>query len=192
MALLLYAVFLKQARQLFDTPDIRRNRVIAAGLVACATLLCMAGNMVSDGALGCRALRGACHNERRGIGHAACELRRFLQRMRPAHDCPVRGAFHGGERAGVRLDAYRERGRARPVGASVCLVLPFLELLCLNKCSADLVDKLEFSFLTMPVRTASFAARFGVPSVIFGVLLGILRCCALTGPLLDFFLSAGS
>ncbi|MFR7495047.1 MAG: hypothetical protein ACLUVF_10375, partial [Adlercreutzia sp.] len=45
-----------------------------------------------------------------------------------------------------------------PVGALLCLVLPFAELLCLNKCSADLVDKLEFAFLTMPVRTASFAA----------------------------------
>lgn len=52
VALLLYAVFLKQARQLFDTPEhIRRNRVIAAGLVACATLLCMAGNAVPTGPL---------------------------------------------------------------------------------------------------------------------------------------------
>ena len=57
---------------------------------------------------------------------------------------------------------------------------------------SDLVDKLEFAFLTMPVRTASFAARLGVPSIIFGVLLGILRCCVLTGPLLDVLLSEGS
>ena len=44
VALLLYAVFLKQARTLFDTPThIRRNRLVAAFLVAGATLLCMAG-----------------------------------------------------------------------------------------------------------------------------------------------------
>lgn len=78
-----------------------------------------------------------------------------------------------------------------PAGALLCLALPFLELLCLNKCSADLVDKLEFSFMTMPVRTASFVGHLGVPSVVFGVLLGILRCCALTGPLLDLLLAAG-
>ena len=45
--------------------------------------------------------------------------------------------------------------------------------------------------MTMPMRTASFVGRLGVPSVVFGVRLGILRCCALTGPLLDLLLAAG-
>lgn len=191
VALLLYAVFLKQARQLFDTPaHIRRNRAIAAFLVACATLLCMAGNMVSVGPLAAAlfVLAGVASGVGSamllmsfGVSFSVCDLPTIalcaalsmvVSALAFALTLVVSAAFV-------------------PAGALLCLALPFLELLCLNKCSADLVDKLEFSFMTMPVRTASFVGRLGVPSVVFGVLLGILRCCALTGPLLDLLLAAG-
>lgn len=182
VALLLYAVFLKQARQLFDTPaHIRRNRAIAAFLVACATLLCMAGNMVSVGPLAAAlfVLAGVASGVGSamllmsfGVSFSVCDLPTIalcaalsmvVSALAFALTLVVSAAFV-------------------PAGALLCLALPFLELLCLNKCSADLVDKLEFSFMTMPVRTASFVGHLGVPSVVFGVLLGILRCCALTGP----------
>lgn len=191
VALLLYAVFLKQARQLFDTPaHIRRNRAIAAFLVACATLLCMAGNMVSVGPLAAAlfVLAGVASGVGSamllmsfGVSFSVCDLPTIalcaalsmvVSALAFALTLVVSAAFV-------------------PAGALLCLALPFLELLCLNKCSADLVDKLEFSFMTMPVRTASFVGHLGVPSVVFGVLLGILRCCALTGPLLDLLLAAG-
>ncbi len=191
VALLLYAVFLKQARQLFDTPaHIRRNRAIAAFLVACATLLCMAGNMVSVGPLAAAlfVLAGVASGVGSamllmsfGVSFSVCDLPTIalcaalsmvVSALAFALTLVVSAAFV-------------------PAGALLCLALPFLELLCLNKCSADLVDKLEFSFMTMPARTASFVGRLGVPSVVFGVLLGILRCCALTGPLLDLLLAAG-
>ncbi len=93
--------------------------------------------------------------------------------VRPAHHCAVR-RFHRGQRAGVRLDAYRELGRCARSAPFLCLVLPFLELLCLNKCSADLVDKLEFAFLTMPVCTPPSQGASAFPRSSFGVLLGIL------------------
>lgn len=192
VALLLYAVFLKQARQLFDTPEhIRRNRVIAAGLVACATLLCMAGNAVPTGPLA--ALLFVAAGIASGVGSAMLFMSFGVSFS--VCDLPTIAlctALSIVVSALVFALTLIVSSVVAPVGALLCLVLPFAELLCLNKCSADLVDKLEFAFLTMPVRTASFAARLGVPSIIFGVLLGILRCCALTGPLLDVLLSEGS
>ena len=191
MALLLYAVFLKQARTLFDTPThIRRNRLVAAFLVAGATLLCMAGNMISAGPLA--AVLFAAAGLASGVGSAVllmsfgvsfsvCDLPTIAL-------CTALSMVVSALAFALTLIVSSVFA---PVGALLCLALPFLELVCLNKCSADLVDKLEFAFMTMPVRTASFAGRVGVPSVVFGVLLGILRCCALTGPLLDLLLSEG-
>ena len=193
VALLLYAVFLKQARQLFDTPaHIRRNRAIAAFLVACATLLCMAGNMVLGRALGCTRsswLAGVASGVGSamllmsfGVSFSVCDLPTIA--LCAALSMVVSALAFA-------LIARRERGFCAGRRPSMSGICHSLELLCLNKCSADLVDKLEFSFMTMPVRTASFVGRLGVPSVVFGVLLGILRCCALTGPLLDLLLAAG-
>lgn len=156
VALLLYAVFLKQARQLFDTPEhIRRNRVIAAGLVACATLLCMAGNAVPTGPLA--ALLFVAAGITSGVGSA------------------------------MLLMSFG-------VSFSVCDLPTIALCTALSIVVSALVFALTLivSSVVAPVRTASFAARLGVPSIIFGVLLGILRCCALTGPLLDVLLSEGS
>ena len=169
VALLLYAVFLKQARQ----------------------LLCMAGNAVPTGPLA--ALLFVAAGITSGVGSAML-LMSFGVSFSVC-DLPTIAlctALSIVVSALVFALTLIVSSVVAPVGALLCLVLPFAELLCLNKCSADLVDKLEFAFLTMPVRTASFAARLGVPSIIFGVLLGILRCCALTGPLLDVLLSESS
>lgn len=186
-ALLMYAIFLKQARTLFDTPHhIRRNRVIAAILVAAATLLCMAGNLLGAGALAAAVFVAAGVTS--GVGSAmllmsfgvsfsVCDLPTIA--LCTALSVPASALVFA---ITISLSAL-----VAPVGALLCFALPFMELLCLNKCSADLVDKLEFSFLTMPVRTASFAGHIGVPSLVFGLLLGVLRTCALTGPLLDLF-----
>lgn len=191
LALLLYAVCLKQARKLFNTPEhIRRNRVIAASLVACATLLCMAGNFVSVGPLAAAlfALAGITSGIGSamllmsfGVSFSVCDLPTIAL-------CSALSMIVSALAFALTLVVS---ATFVPAGALLCLALPFLELLCLNKCSADLVDKLEFGTMTMPVRTASFAGHIGVPSIVFGVLLGILRCCALTGPLLDLLLAEG-
>lgn len=192
VALLLYAICLKKARELFDTPQhIRRNRVVAACLVAAATVLCMAGNFVSVGPLAalCFVAAGVTSGVGSamllmsfGVSFSVCDLPTIAL-------CTALSLVVSALAFALTLLVSSVLA---PAGALLCLALPFLELLCLNKCSADLVDKLEFAFLTMPVRTASFAGRIGVPSVVFGVLLGILRCCALTGPLLDLFLAEGA
>ena len=171
VALLLYAVFLKQARQLFDTPEhIRRNRVIAAGLVACATLLCMAGNAVPTGPLA--ALLFVAAGIASGVGSAML-LMSFGVSFSVC-DLPTIAlctALSIVVSALVFALTLIVSSVVAPVGALLCLVLPFAELLCLNKCSADLVDKLEFAFLTMPVRTASFAASlFACAALIMAML----------------------
>lgn len=191
LALLLYAVCLKKARTLFDTPQhIRRNRVIAAFLVATATLLCMAGNLVVVGPFAAvlfvlagitSGVGSAMLLMSFGVSFSVCDLPTIAL-------CTALSMVVSALAFALTLVVS---AAVAPVGALLCLALPFLELLCLNKCSADLVDKLEFAYMTMPVRTAPFAGHIGVPSIIFGVLLGILRCCALTGPLLDLLLAEG-
>lgn len=182
VTLLLYAVCLKQARVLFGTPQrIRRNRVIAACLMAVAAPLCVVANVLPVPQLAAAAFAAA--GVLSGVGSAAllmsfgvsfsvCDLPTIA--MCAALSVPV-GA--------VTFAATVLVGTVSPIASSLMfLVLPFVELLCLNKCSATLVDKLEFAYLTMPVRTASFAGHIGVPSVVFGLLLGVLRTCALVGP----------
>lgn len=186
-ALLLYALFLNQARRLFGTPQlIRRNRLIAASLVGVATLLCLGGNMAGTGSLAppLFLLAGATSGVGSamllmsfGVSFSVCDLPTIA--LCTALSVVVSALVFA---VAISLGAL-----AMPLGVLLCFALPFLELLCLNKCSTDLVDKLEFSYLTMPVRTASFAGHIGVPSLVFGLLLGVLRSCALTGPLNDLF-----
>ncbi|MCI8425719.1 MAG: helix-turn-helix transcriptional regulator, partial [Adlercreutzia sp.] len=190
-ALLAYAVFLKQARLMFGTPQrIRNNRVVAAALMAVAVALCLLGNCAGSvpAAITCFVLAGVTS----GVGSAAllmsfgvsfsvCDLPTIA--LCAALSVPV-GA--------LVFAAAIVVGAVVPLTAgAICFALPFLELACLNRCSADLVDKLEFSYLTMPVRTASFAGHIGVPSVVLGLLLGVLRTCALIDPISNPFLAEG-
>lgn len=191
-ALLAYAVFLKQARVLFGTPErIHLNRWLAALLMAGGVALCLLGNVLgaTPATAACFGLAGVAS----GVGSAAllmsfgvsfsvCDLPTIA--LCTALSVPVSALVFAGIIA---------VGGVVPLAAGpTCLALPFFELLCLNKCSSDLVDKLEFSYLTMPVRTGSFAGHLGVPSVVFGLLLGALRTCALIDPLSNPFIVEGS
>lgn len=192
VVLLAYAVCLKQARLLFGAPErIRANRLAAALLMACGVMLCLLGNGLGATPMAavCFVLAGLAS----GVGSAAllmsfgvsfsvCDLPTIA--LCAALSVPVGALVFAGV-IGI--------GGVVPLAAGLtCLALPFLELLCLNKCSSDLVDKLEFSFLTMPVRTGLFAGHIGVPSVVFGILLGVLRTCALIDPLSNPFIVEGS
>lgn len=155
-----------------------------------ATLLCMAGNMVSVGPLAAALFVLAGVAERRGIGHAAHELRCLLQRVRPAHHCAVRGAFHGGERAGVRPHPRRERGFCagrRPSMSGSAIPRVALPEQMLRRSGGQAGVRLPDDARAHRL----LRSALGVPSIIFGVLLA-LRCCALTGALLDVLLSESS
>ena len=179
--LLAYAVFLKQARALFATSElIHRNRVIAAVMVAAAALLCLTGCVAPVGlpAELCFVLAGIASGVGSavflmsfGVSFSVCDLPTIA--LCTALSVPVGAVAFAGTITVAGVYPF--------LGVAVFVVLPFAELLCLDKCSGTLVDKLEFAFMTMPVRTGSFAGRIGVPSVVFGVLLGLLRTCALTG-----------
>lgn len=177
LTLLLYALCLKQARALFATPfAIRRNRFIAAVLMVATVVLCLAGNGLPAAAAPCFAVAGVASGVGTavllmsfGVSFSVCDLPTIA--LCTALSVPVSAIVLTGSLMVAAVVA--------PVGAVVCLALPFLELLCLNRCSADLVDKLEFAYLTMPVKTGTFAALVGIPSVVFGLLLGVLRTCAL-------------
>lgn len=177
LTLLLYALCLKQARALFATPfAIRRNRFGAAVLMVATVVLCLVGNGLPAAAAPCFAVAGVASGVGTavllmsfGVSFSVCDLPTIA--LCTALSVPVSAIVLTGSLMVAAVVA--------PVGAVVCLALPFLELLCLNRCSADLVDKLEFAYLTMPVKMGTFAALVGIPSVVFGLLLGVLRTCAL-------------
>lgn len=177
LTLLLYALCLKQARALFATPfAIRRNRFGAAVLMVATVILCLVGNGLPAAAAPCFAVAGVASGVGTavllmsfGVSFSVCDLPTIA--LCTALSVPVSAIVLTGSLMVAAVVA--------PAGAVVCLALPFLELLCLNRCSADLVDKLEFAYLTMPVKTGTFAALVGIPSVVFGLLLGVLRTCAL-------------
>ncbi len=179
VTLLLYAVFLPQARALFATPRaIKRNRLIAACLVLFSMLLCLVAGMLpaSGFTAGCFAAAGA------GSGIGSAVLLMSFGVSFSVCDLPTIAtctALSLVVSAVMFSLGFLFNSIVASSGALMCLLLPPFELLCLNKCSSDLVDKLEFTAMTMPVRTASFAAHLGIPSVVFGFLLGALRMFSL-------------
>ncbi len=67
-------------------------------------------------------------------------------------------------------------GDLSPIISSViCLCLPALDCFCLKRCSAHLVDNLEFILVTLPVKGESFSWRIILPSLVFGFAVGLLR-----------------
>ena len=178
--LLGYALFLKQSRALFDTAKhIGRNRILATGMMLVAMVLCLAGAMAPEGVAQqlCFAIAGVGSGVGSavllmsfGVSFSVCDLPTIA--MCAALSVPV-GAI-------VFVAILAVSNVYVAVGLLMFFLVPLGELACLNKCSITLVDHLEFAYLTMPVRTGLFAGRIGIPSVVFGVMLGVLRTCALT------------
>ncbi len=143
-ALLLYAVFSESRLASSSTrPEhIRRNRRdCGAGLVACATLMCMSGKTrCRRGPLAALLYRGGIGiNERRGIG--LCLHHELRAVFLSGCDLPTIGLstalFHRESGALVfALVAYRELGRCARRRPPLFWYCPPRELLSLNKCSA--------------------------------------------------------
>lgn len=62
----------------------------------------------------------------------------------------------------------------------ITALLPLGECYCLYKNSSVLTDRLEFSQITLKVRRTSFTLRIGIPSLLFGFVLGTMRTSALS------------
>lgn len=61
-----------------------------------------------------------------------------------------------------------------PFGAIASVVMPWLELLCLNAASGQLVDRTEFVTMMMPVNQRKLAIHLGPSGFAFGLLFGYL------------------
>ena len=181
VTLLSYGIFLEPARRLFATAQLRRrNRLVGACLVFAGTaILAFAG--LFDGA---GAIPAVCSGVFTGIGSAillmsygvsfsVCDIATVS--ISTAFSLFIGMVIYA---AIMMVDLI-----AHPVGALTCLAFPFIELACLNKSSAQLVDNLEFGFATMPVHTAPFALHVFLPSLAFGFILGIVRIRAVVGDL---------
>ncbi len=172
LALLSYGCFFAQMRQLFSTRQKRnRNRRFAALCVFTGMVLVVGANFIPSAQF----VLGFCAGILSGVGSAilvmsygvsfsVCDLPTIA--FCTAVSLPA-GAIAFA--AIMLIDSV-----AHPLGSALCMTLPFLQLLCLRTCSANLVDKLEFRAITIPVRTVPFALHICLPSLVFGVILGLV------------------
>ncbi|MDR1014788.1 MAG: helix-turn-helix transcriptional regulator, partial [Coriobacteriales bacterium] len=177
LALLAYAVAFRPLRRLFFTREVRYTiRAVGAGLTCVGTLLVALAD--AGTALGLLALwaGAACAGVgsvillmSHGISFGQCDIATITTSTAAAL---VAGMF-----------AYAlllEMAAAAPLAAFVVTaLLPWAECYCLYKNSSILIDRLEFSQTTLKIRRGPFALRIGVPGLLFGFVLGIMRTSAL-------------
>ena len=176
--LLGYGLLINQARSLFNTAKKRkRNRVIAAVCMVAGTALFAPA--FGDGAVGVAAsftggvLSGfgsAVIFMSFGVSFSVCDVA----------ESSISAAFALMVGACVYALVSMLNAVMPPAAMAVCLALPLAELWCLGRCSAKLIDNLEFGMLTIPVRKGAFFARLGVPCLVMGLALGVVRGWALS------------
>ena len=168
-----YSIFLKQARALFSTAKKRRrNRLIAATAETIGTLLLMFIGL--EGAAGTVCLYASI---------VACGFGAAVLTMSFAISCSVLDIIEAtvSSALAVLLGAilYGAFVLLGAVSAVFCIIFtafaPALQLICLNRCSAQLVDNLEFSFNTLPVRIFPFAIHVCIPALAVGPVIGIIE-----------------
>ncbi len=172
--LLCYSLFFKKIRPLFQTMrDRRRVRLIGAGLASAGTLLVAIGAALSPHAL-ClvvvsigSALTGvgtAALLMSYGVSFSVCDTAAAAMQFALAMVVACSAyAFI------LVMDTF-----AHPFGMILCIVVPWLELLCLNLCSKQLVDRTEFTATMMPVRPGQFTLHLAPSAFAFGLLFGFL------------------
>lgn len=178
--LLCYGAFLDEARKVFDTPRQRsRNRLYAAVAVFAGMALLLLAGLLPEARILCYAASGACTGigsavllMSYGVSFSMCDI--AMASLSFALSLMVSSALF--------LLIISFESVAHPAGTIICLACPFLEWICLNRCSAQLIDKLAFHTMTIPVHTGRFALRIGLPSVVFGFALGIVRIQAMFSP----------
>ncbi len=191
VTLLCYTLFFSRVRPHFQTMGQRRRvRFIAAALASAGTLLVALGAGI--GALTACVAVVVVGGVLTGVGTAALLMSYGVSfsicdtaaaAMQFALAVVVTGAAYAFI---LVVDTF-----AHPIGAIISVAVPWLELLCLNLCSKQLVDRTEFSATMMPVRAGRFTLHLAPSSFAFGLLFGFLGIHAFRG-VADLALSAWS
>ena len=172
--LLCYTLFFKQIRPLFQTMrDRRRVRLVGASLASAGTLAVALGAALTPHAaclivvlvggvltgIGTAALLMSY-----GVSFSVCDTAAAAMQFALAMVVACSAyAFI------LVVDTF-----AHPAGMVLCIVVPWLELLCLNLCSKQLVDRTEFTATMMPVRAGQFTLHLAPSAFAFGLLFGFL------------------
>lgn len=173
LTLLSYGVFLNAARRLFSTPEKRnRNRCVAAACVFAGMVLMLVANSAPEAMLPCSAAAGVLTGAGSavllmsyGVSFSVCDLATL--------SVSVAASFLISTVLFVvvlALDSVLS-----VLGVAVVLAFPLVEVLCLKACSGQLVDRLAFNAMTMPVRKGRFALHVVAPCVAFSIILSTLR-----------------
>ncbi len=172
-ALIAYAAFLKRVRVVFGTPHKRRrNRAVGATcmFVGMVILVFVSGSDSVSTALSMAS--GALT----GFGSAIILMSFGVSfSVLDVATSSICAALSLVVASCVYAFAMLLQTVASPVGAIVCLVLPFGELFCLSRCSRQLVDNLEFTMSTIPVHNIPFGFRLGLPFLVMGFAMGFVR-----------------
>ncbi len=172
--LLCYSLFFKHVRPLFQTMgDRRRVRLFGASLASAGTLAVALGAAATPHAV-CLivvlfggVLTGvgtAVLLMSYGVSFSVCDT--AAAAMQFALSMVVACSAYAFI---LVVDTF-----AHPVGMILCIVVPWLELLCLNLCSKQLVDRTEFTASMMPVRAGQFTLYVAPSAFAFGLLFGFL------------------
>ncbi len=172
--LLCYSLFFKRVRPLFQTMgDRRRVRLFGASLASAGTLAVALGAAATPHAV-CLivvlfggVLTGvgtAVLLMSYGVSFSVCDT--AAAAMQFALSMVVACSAYAFI---LVVDTF-----AHPVGMILCIVVPWLELLCLNLCSKQLVDRTEFTASMMPVRAGQFTLYVAPSAFAFGLLFGFL------------------
>ncbi len=171
--LLCYGVFLSFARRLFSTPARRNaNRLVAAMLVFLSMVLMLAANYLPGLAVPCSVVAGVASGigsavllMSYGVSFSVCDLATTAISVAASFLISV-----------VVFVAVMALDVAVPVmGVLLCLLFPLLEAWCLRACSIQLVDRLAFNGMTIPVDRRRFSLHVIAPALVFGFILSILR-----------------
>ncbi len=170
--LLVYAACLKRARTIFATAQHRRhNRAIGAVcmFIGMLALVFVSGTDALNTALG--VVSGVLTGFGSAILLMSFSVSFSVLDVATSSICVALALVVA---SGIYAVVTILQNIAPPAGMVFCMALPFAELLCLNRCSHQLVDNLAFNTLTIPVRSTSFGLRLGFPFLIMGFAMGFV------------------
>lgn len=177
ITLFAYAVCLKQARRLFDTPAHRnRNRLVAAVATAAGGLLLFGCSTAAGLGWGCIVASGLLT----GVGSAVLLMSYGVSFGMLDSPTIALGTALSLIVASVAFLALSALGAASPLlTALLAALIPLAEFFCLRSCSRQLVDQLSFASCTFPVHKLSFVVHIFAPSFFIGFAIAGLRRYAL-------------
>ena len=177
LTLLGYAVFLERVRKLFKTAhQRRRNRIIGALCSSIGTLLLIFSGDASGLQFAFTILSGlltgfgsAILLMSFGVSYSTCDSLSNIISF--ASSIIVSALLYVGL---ITADSSWP-----PISAILTVAAPLVECLCLNIGSVKNVDTLSFYDITLPVKTVPFALHICLPSLIYGIVLGLIRNTAI-------------